>query len=958
MTGLRALQSPVLVGRDDLLALAGRRLAEVADGRGQLLFVAGEAGIGKTRLLAAVTDAAGRRGFGLVRAAAFPGDTETSGGLLLDRAGDLRQSSDSRPRDLGGLLAARLRDLAAAGGDRHRQRRLLVQDLTDLVGQVGDERPVLVVLEDLHWADQLSLEVVGHLAARLAGRTVLVTGAYRSDELYPRVPMREWRARLLTQRFAEEVRLPRLTMAQTAAMTGAVLGRAAPASVVAAIHDRGNGIPLHTEELLAAIRPDLGGIGSIPVPDTLADAVLARAARLDATSREVARAAAVIGRSFEFELLTAVAELDPDAVDQGLRRLRELHLVQPGAGPVAFDFRHALIRDVLYGDTPLPRRRRLHERVATVAAGRGYPDAFVSAHFDQAGLAGPAYRHAMAAAHESVAMSAHREALELYRRAERNLPAEPAPREHAALLAAIGDEAAATDDNAAALAAYEDAHRLLGGAGATVEAAAVVARIVPVAHLLGEDLASRAGRLERALARVQDSPGTGPVRAALLSGLAAAYMLDRRLDEAIAYGERSLRLGAAAGDDAASLDTAITLGSVLVFAGRMDEGWAMLEEAVGGATERRLEAEAARAYRMLGSGSSVLVEYDRAEHWLGLGIDYAERVEMWNHRHYMAAHLAHVQWACGDWELADRTAEHALADGRGGITTRITALHVLGYLAMGRGEWSRAADLLGDALAQGERMAELQRFSPALWGLAETALLRGDHEAAVALCDRGRAASARVGDAAYLFPFLLTGLRARLARGEVDAAERWLTEVAGELAARSIPGTLVAVEHGRGLLRLAAGDLGTARAALAAAASRWAERRRFWEGTWARLDQARCALKARRQAEGTALAAEARARAEPATARAVAAEAERLLGAAGAGREADQWYPLTARELEVARLVAAGGTNREIAAQLVVSPRTVSAHVEHILTTLGAARRTEIAAGGAALPAAPAAPER
>jgi DNA-binding CsgD family transcriptional regulator len=325
---------------------------------------------------------------------------------------------------------------------------------------------------------------------------------------------------------------------------------------------------------------------------------------------------------------------------------------------------------------------------------------------------------------------------------------------------------------------------------------------------------------------------------------------------------------------------------------------------------------------------------------------------MWNHRHYMAAHLAHVQWACGDWELADQTAEHALADGRGGITTRITALHVLGYLAMGRGEWSRATELLGDALAQGERMAELQRFSPALWGLAETALLRGDHDTAADLSDRGRAASARVGDAAYLFPFLLTGLRARLARGEVDGAERWLDGLARELDARAIPGTLVAVEHGRGVLALATGDLDAARAALEAAAGRWEERRRFWEGTWARLDMARCAFKARRLAKGAALATEARTRALQATARAVAAEADRLLATAGAGRDANPWYPLTARELEVARLVAAGGTNREIAARLFLSPKTVAAHVEHILTKLGAARRTEIAAWVAARPAA------
>jgi ATP/maltotriose-dependent transcriptional regulator MalT len=953
LAGHRPLQSPVLVGRDDLLALADRRLAAAAAGQGHLLFVAGEAGIGKTRLLAAIADAARRRSFGVVRAAAFPGDVEASGGLLLDLASDLRQSGEAGLREVGEAMAGRLRELAGVGGDRHRQRRLLVQDLTDLAGRIGSGGPVLAVLEDLHWADQLSLEVVGHLAVRLAGRPLLVAGAYRSDELYPRLPMRQWRVRLLTGRQAEEVRLPRLTRDETAALTGALLGQAPPARIVEAVHDRSDGIPLHVEELLAAVedpatQPGPGGIPAVPVPDTLADAVLARA--LDDRARQVANAGAVIGRSFELELLTEVSRLDPEAVDHGLRRLQERYLVVPGADPHrSFDFRHALIRDVLYGDVPLPERRRLHERVAAVAAGRGYRDAFVSAHFEQAGLAEPAYRHALAAAREAATVSAHREALALYRRAQRNLPAGPAPTEQAALLAAIGDEAAAVDDNAAALEAYEQAHRLLAAAGDRLGAAAVVARLVAVTHLLGEDLATRAGRLERALATVPED-AAAPVRAALFSALAAAYMLDRRLDEAIGYGEESLAV--AGGDDAATLNTAATLGSVLVFAGRMDEGWAMLEAAVGRAIERRLEAEAARGYRMLGSCASVLVEYDRAERWLPAGIDYAGRVELWNHRHYMAAHLAHVQWAVGRWEEADRTAEHALADGRGGITTRITAEHVLGYLAMGRGDWARAGELLGDALRQGEAMAELQRLSPALWGLAETALLRGDHETAIALCDRGHQASDRVGDAAYLFPFLVTGVRARLAGPGADEAERWLAEVARALAAPSIPGTMVAVDHGRGLVQLARGDLPAARAALDRAADGWAGRRRFWEGTWARLDQARCALKARRVAEAATLARDARALAVQATAQAIVAEADRLLDTAAGGRPVAPWSPLTAREFEVARLVAAGNTNRQIAAELFLSPKTVGSHVEHILTKLGVARRAEIAAWVAALPPA------
>jgi hypothetical protein len=151
-----------------------------------------------------------------------------------------------------------------------------------------------------------------------------------------------------------------------------------------------------------------------------------------------------------------------------------------------------------------------------------------------------------------------------------------------------------------------------------------------------------------------------------------------------------------------------------------------------------------------------------------------------------------------------------------------------------------------------------------------------------------------------------------LARGEAGDAEGWLDGVAGELAARSIPCTMVAVDHGRGLLRLATGDLGAARTDLKAAAARWEERRRFWEASWARLDLAGCALKARRLAEGAALATEGRARAERATARAVVA----------------------------------------------LSPKTVAVHVEHILTKLGAGRRTEIAAWVAAQPVALGRPER
>jgi len=949
MPALGVIQSPVMVGRDSFLALAEGRLAAAAAGSGQLLFVAGEAGIGKTRLLGAIARQAYASGFAVARAAAFPGDVQSFAGLLLDLASNLVTARDPALGTLGRGLMERVRQISADAGDAHHRRRLLVQDLANLLATVDAGGAVLIVLEDLHWADELSLDVLAHLAGRLTARAMLVVGAYRSDELYPALPMRELRARLLGQRLAGEIRLPRLGLAQTATLVSAVLGRPAPGRVVAAVHQRSDGIPLHVEELLAAVDENAltpgsaAAVRSAAVPDTLGDAVLSRARQLAAHTREVASAAAVIGRSFDFDLLTGITDIGSDEVARALRELHDAYFVIPGSDAVSFDFRHALIRDALYADTDLPVRRRLHERVARAAALRGYRDAFISAHFDQAGCPGPAHEHAVAAASEAAAMSAHGEALELYRRAVRNLPSGLAVLDRAALFAALGDEAAATDDNTAAARAYRTAHELAAGAGEVRAVAALAPRMAAVAHLLGEGPDARVGMLQAAL---DDLDGLGDAdreRARLHSAIAAAYLLDDRLDEAITHGERSQAESRRTGDDEAAVNAAATLGTVLVFTGQMDEGWRLLEDAITRARDAQQEAEAARGYRLIGSAASELVEYDRGERWLADGTRYAEQAELWNHRHFMASHLAHVQWATGQWEAAAQTAQQTLADGRGGITTRITARYVLGFLAMGRGDWEAADALLRQAHGEGEQMAELNRLSPPLWGLAEAARCQGDHSTAVTLCERGYQASAPVTGAAYLFQYLLTGVRAYLAHGDIAAAESWSNRVAAVLSARAIPGTLPAIDHGRGLILLARGEVSAARQALESAGRQWRARRRFWESSWARLDLAEAAFKARRRGEAAVFLDEARTIAALAGAATVIDAADRLAAQSEGARQAEPWHPLSAREFEIARLVAAGLTNRQIAQQLVLAPKTISAHVTHILAKLGATRRAEIA---------------
>ncbi|HSL76509.1 MAG TPA: AAA family ATPase [Candidatus Limnocylindrales bacterium] len=962
----RPLVSPVLVGRDELLDLAGRRIAEVLEGDGRFLLLAGEAGIGKTRLLNAIEDRAKASGFRVARGGAYPSDRHVQGAILIDTARWLGRSPDPDLAAAGAALDGVIRAAPVDGaGDAHRRRRILTLDASEILASVGASGPVLLELEDLHWSDDLTLQILETVAGRIQGTPLLIVGTYRSDELFPRVPMREWRARLTGRRLAEEVRLTRLAEAETATMTSAILGSDLPAArdLVAAVQTRSDGIPLHVEEILA-----LHGDAVPPAEDTrpsrlpasVEDAIIGRIEGRSPEAIAVARAGAVIGRSCDLALLAAVTDRPIEDLAAPLAELADHFLLLPSRVPGRYVFRHALICDVIYEHIAEPERRRLHERTAEAAADRSDlgGEAFLAIQYERAGRPEAAFTTARSAATAASALSSHREAFALYEIALRTAPAGLPAAERAELLFAYATTAAATDDNAAADQAFSDARAAFVAAGEPVRAATLRAPHVDVRHLLGDDLRTREQMLNDGLAELDAVERAGSstdgeldrARAVLLAAVAAANMLDRRLDVSIDLATEARRLATETGDVTTERHAATTLGSSFVFAGRMDEGWQLLAGAVEEAKAGRREADASRAYRMIGSSASVLVEYDRAERWLREGIDHAEAAETWNDRHYMAAHLAHVLWATGRWDTARDVASHALADGRGGITTRITALHVLGYVALGRGELDAARNHLDEARRLGEAMRELQRLSPALWGLAEVALAADDPARAVDLAEGGATASAAVDDAAYLYPFVVTGTRAYLALGDPGRARDWLERVAIPIERRGIPGTLASLDHGRGLLAAADGMTGVARTLLVAAAAGWRDRRRAWEGTWAQLDLARCHLRSNQRAEAVRAASAARDAALGLPAPMVARGAEEIIGRRRSTDDLDGWAPLSAREFEVARLVAQGRTNPEIAAALRISRKTVSAHVEHILDKLGVERRAGIAAWVGARP--------
>ena len=267
--------------------LAEHRIAEVAVGRGRLLLLAGEAGIGKSRLLRAVLERAAAAGFRWTKSDIAPYDQQVVLASVVDLA---RWMPVAEWGDLGARLLAVDR---AQGPDALGSRRSLVSDLVEMFRGAVD-RPTLLAFEDLQWADEMSLEVVAELARGSQDVPLLIVGVYRVNELPAGSIHREWRARLLTQRLAEEARLQRLTEEQTALVTTLLLGTGLPAprEVVEAVYTRTNGIPLHIEELLAAVggsATDGRSILGAHVPDTIEDAILAHAGRLSG-DREPSRA--------------------------------------------------------------------------------------------------------------------------------------------------------------------------------------------------------------------------------------------------------------------------------------------------------------------------------------------------------------------------------------------------------------------------------------------------------------------------------------------------------------------------------------------------------------------------------------------------------------------------------------------------------------------------------------------
>jgi DNA-binding SARP family transcriptional activator len=442
-----------LVGREDQLAVLEEVLAGAQGGRGRVVLVEGEPGIGKTRLAEEVARRAAAAGMQVAWGRCHEGDGAPAfwpwaqvvrqltrglgpgelAGMLGPSAGWLGQlmpelAGPSGPRPLADLGAARFQ---------------LNQAVAGLLRRLAEDRPLLVVVDDLHWADVPSLSLLVFLAGELKDAQLMVVGTYRDMEVVAGRPLAEALGALAREPTVERIALGGLDRAGVAQLIGATIGGRPVPPLVDAVADRCGGNPFFITELLRLLQsehglagPDAAAAARREVPVGVRDVLRARLARLPAQTGTFLMVAAVVGRGFDLDLVEAVTGLqDEAALDAAEAAVLAGLVIEDDRAAGRYRFAHALVRETIYQDISLARRARLHARVAdALVAVRGpepEPAAEMAYHCWQAAAvigAARALPHLLRAGEQAVAQLGYEAADEQFERALQlagQLPASP-----------------------------------------------------------------------------------------------------------------------------------------------------------------------------------------------------------------------------------------------------------------------------------------------------------------------------------------------------------------------------------------------------------------------------------------------------------------------------------------------------------------------------------------------------
>jgi DNA-binding CsgD family transcriptional regulator len=875
-----------LLERGPFLQTLAEYAGQARQGTGRLVLVSGESGMGKTMLLEAFQDSS-------------PDARWLWGGCdgLLT------------PRPLGPLfdIGAQVGgELAALGRDGAPRDQMFTAFLTEL----GTGAPFTVaVLEDVHWADEATADLLSFLGRRLSRSPVLLVATYRDDELAADHPLRMVLGDLATQRATRRMRLPPLSRDAVATLVGSRDIDAAE------LHRVTGGNPFYVTEMLAAGWPS--------VPPTVRDAVGARLARSAPATRQLVQCAAMIGARVDRSLLATVADVAAPAIDD---RLLTGILTADGRG---LRFRHELVRLAVTESVTPHRKVELHARLLAELEQRGGADPAVLAHHAEgAGDDKAVLRHAPQAARRSAALGAHREAAAQFERALRH-----AAGRDGATLAPLHEGLAL---EYSLLDRWHEAEQPL-------RTALRLRRELGDGRSVGENLRMLSKTLWR-LCRGEESEQAafeavevlealppGPELAWAYANLSSFYMVWGRTAEAVAAGAKARDLGERLDQPEILSEALNSLGCALVIAGQ--GGLEPVRQALRIALDGNLHEAAGRTFCNLQSLGTALNEFDEAERYYTQGMAFCEERQLGVYSTCLSGGRAWALLLAGRWDEAAQIAGDMLKSKLASPVNRMNPLQVLGTIRGLRGA-DGGWELLDEALALAEGTGEPQWIVPLRAGRAELHWLSGNPGAAL----REARSGYELGRG-YVHQWALGSVAIWLARaGEPVRPGPGLPEAGGPGRRLPEPG---GSEPGlpEPYARELAGDW-------AAAALAWQQAGRPYDAAMAWLGSAdeaglRQALTVFDDLGARLPAAAARRRMKELGIRAIPRGPRPATKAGPAG--------LTAREQEVLALLAEGLPDREISRRLFISERTVHHHVSAVLGKIGVSSRTAAAREAARL---------
>jgi DNA-binding CsgD family transcriptional regulator/tetratricopeptide (TPR) repeat protein len=970
------------IGRGAELARLRAALdATTAGGHGRTVVVAGEAGIGKSRLIERFIDEIGE-------AWAFTGaclevaeDALPYAPFVEVLRAVIRETPEAQlPALLGpgrGELTRLLPELAARAGEvgpetdggRASQARLF-ELVLGVLDRLATARPVVLVIEDVHWADRSTRDLVGFLSRAMRDDPVLLVLSTRTDASGEALGNLGFLAELEREEHVSRIDVPPFDRDEVLEQATVLLDEPPMPGLIDRLVTRTDGNPFYVEELVLA-----GGGDGATLPPVLRDVLAARIAGLSKPAREILRAAAAAGRQIDDELLAATLDIAPRDLASGLREALEsgiLARVETPAGRVSV-FRHALLQEVVNDELFPVERASLHAAFGEalehrLAEGdRSVAPVEIARHWDLAGAPARALPFMVDAAASAEAVYAFPEAKRLWERAAELLEAGGASEVRGRDLPDLLNRAA---DCALLVGDAKRAADLLQRALVHVYPSGDAWRV----HVLESRLRWHlwwSGRREDTIAAIETALETlGETRDMTRAGILAQLSAVRLMAGDFAASEQAAREAIAIGEAAGRAhEIALAygaLGSSLAMLGDVDAGLAEYRKAQD-------IAEATGSVEGMGVAATNLTALlDR----LGRSEDSLEAAEAgyrMTERFGMArtfgavllGYKAKAEFALGRWDDADRSTAMGLRRGAIDVGAEWLAIN-RARLMIGRGSFEEAAALLRRARATEERLGGTEHAVALVAAEAELAVWTGDIGEVIRL---GAAALRPPGDEGPPDPAAawLAALVARAiadGRGSIGPAGR---EIATQLyeAGKAVEGSSVAsgewaialLAHVRAELLRFEGQAGPD--VWADVAERWGALSRPFRASYARFREAEAILESRGQrAAATAALAEA-----ATTAAALgAAPLGRLLAGlakkagislpagieapatAGGGTGRGPAYDLTTREAEVLRLVAAGWTNQQIADELFITRKTASVHVSNIMGKLGAANRGEAAA--------------